>query len=116
MRRLRARIDELAAALDTASQLPDAHVSKTQKVMYIVAATCSIFVEFLRIHPHANGNGHIARFIVISFLGRYELWPRQWPLDERPPDPPYSSLIKRYRDGRPDLLEQFVLKCILGIA
>jgi hypothetical protein len=104
----------LFAALDSANQLPDIQLSKADKIIYLVAAACQIFVEFLRIHPYANGNGHIARFLIFIFLGRHGYWPVKWPLDDRPPDPPYSTLISEYRNGKKDLLEQFMMKCILG--
>ena len=102
------------AALDNANQLPESQVPKWQKHYYLVAFACRIFVEFLRIHPYANGNGHTARFLIWALLGRYNLWPRRWPLDERPPDPPYSRLIFEYRNGNREPLEKFVLKCVLG--
>lgn len=101
-------------AVDTANELPLAILSEEVKLSYIVAFACSIFVEFLRIHPYANGNGHIARLITWALLARFGYWPKKWPLNKRPPDPPYSSLIKNYRLGQREALEIFVLKCILG--
>lgn len=83
-------MDQGVAAIDTANQLPNAQVPRRQKVYYLIAFACRVFVEFLRIHPYANGNGHAGRFIIWALLGRYELWPRSWPVDTRPPDPPYS--------------------------
>lgn len=102
------------AALDAANLLPDAHVPRWQKIYYLVTFACRIFVEFLRIHPYANGNGHIGRFVIWALLGRYGLWPRKWPLDNRPPDPPYSDLINEYRNGNQEPLERYVLGCVLG--
>ena len=107
-------IDNSIGVFDTADKLPEASLPKEQKILYLVTLACRIFVEFLRIHPYANGNGHIGRFIVIAILGRYGFWPKRFPLDERPPDPPYSTLIKEYRDGNREGLENFMLKCILG--
>lgn len=107
-------ISNLFAALDLANQIPNSQLPHTDKFMYLVAAASHIFVEFLRIHPYANGNGHIARFLIFIFLGRHGYWPKKWPLDERPPDPPYSTLISEYRNGQKDPLEQFIMKCILG--
>ena len=69
-------------ALDSASQdprIPDHH-----KLYYVVAFMCRVFVEFLRIHPYANGNGHAARFISWAILGRYAYWPNAWPIEPRP--------------------------------
>jgi fido (protein-threonine AMPylation protein) len=107
-------IDNGVAAFDTANQLPESHVPRWQKIYYLVTFACRVFVEFLRVHPYANGNGHMGRFLIWAILGRYGLWPRRWPLDKRPPDPPYSYLISQYRAGNREPLEQFVLRCVLG--
>ena len=101
-------------ALDVANGLPNSHVPRWQKIYYLVVFSCRVFVEFLRIHPYANGNGHIGRFLIWGLLGRYGIWPRQWPLDKRPQDPPYSNLISEYRSGNREPLERFVLRCVLG--
>lgn len=107
-------LEEGFTALDLAAQIPKAQVSDADKLLYAVAFTCRAFVQFLTVHPYANGNGHAARFCVWAILGRYGYWPRRWPVEPRPPDPPYSDLIKRYRDGDREPLEAFVLKCIVG--
>ena len=107
-------ISDSITALDSGSVLPNSIISKEQKIVYIVTIACRIFVEFLQIHPYANGNGHIGRFLIFAILGRYGYWPKRWPLNDRPPDPPYSTLIAQYRRGRKVDLENFVLKCILG--
>lgn len=102
------------SALDSAQQAPNTVLPKEQKIAYLISFACKVFVEFLRVHPYVNGNGHIGRFIIFAILIRYGLWPKRWPLNDRPPDPPYSELIKRYRDGDCAPLEGFVMKCILG--
>jgi len=108
-------IQEGVNKLDGAYAIPDAHLPRNLKVYYAISFACRVFVHFLTVHPFANGNGHMGRFIIWSILGRYQYWPRRWPVNDRPPDPPYSDLIKKYRDGESDPLEQFVLKCVLGI-
>jgi hypothetical protein len=100
--------------LDKACALPDAVLPKQLKVYYLVTFAARVFVEFLRIHPFANGNGHMARFLVWMILVKYKLVPRKWPLDDRPPDPPYSVLISLYRDGNREPLESFILQCVIG--
>jgi len=101
-----------AAALDTAHGLPNAQVPPDQKLLYVVVFACRVFVEFLTIHPYADGNGHAARFVIWSLLGRYGYWPRRWTVDPRPPDPPYGTMIAEYRGGNPEPLEKYVLGCI----
>lgn len=101
------------AALDAGSKLPDAQVSKAQKLLYLVNSAAAVHVEFLRIHPYANGNGHMGRFIVWCLLGKYGHWPKAWPFDDRPGSP-YTQLISDFRDGNSDPLVQFILKAIVG--
>lgn len=102
------------SGLDEAQKLPTARLSVRDRVVHTVAFACRVFEHLLRIHPFANGNGHAARFVVWSILGRYGLWPRRWPIEPRPPDPPYTALITEYRNGNPEPLERFVLQAILG--
>ncbi len=107
---------KLLEGIDAADKAPSVLISDEQKLSYLVAFSCSVFVEFLRIHPFANGNGHLARLIIWSLLARFGYWPKKWPLNNRPPDPPYSTLIRNYRIGHREELELFVLKCIIGDA
>lgn len=100
------------AALDGAHQVPLAHLPRADRLLFVVALACRVFVQFLRVHPYANGNGHAARFVIWALLGRYGYWPRRWPIEPRPPDPPYTSLIEEYRKGNTEPLERFVLTCI----
>ena len=109
-------INDGMVALDVANQIPNAQLAEEDKIYFVVTFACKIFVEFLRIHPYANGNGHIGRYIIWAILGKYGIWPKQWPMHDRPPDPPYSSYISTYRNGNQTLLEEFVLKCVLGTA
>ncbi|HHJ17598.1 MAG TPA: hypothetical protein ENJ80_12955 [Gammaproteobacteria bacterium] len=97
--------------LEEAWAKPDTHLPRHQKIFYTVAFSTRILVEFLRIHPYANGNGHMGRFIIFMILAKFNLWPKKWPLDE---SPPYHQLISDYRDGKPDALEQFILRCLIG--
>lgn len=100
------------SALDLARQVPDGQLPREQKVLYVVIFACRIFELFLRVHPYADGNGHAARFIVWAILGRYGYWPKRWPLDPRPPDPPYSELIRQYRSGNRERLEAYILSTL----
>lgn len=84
-------------------------IDEDSKLFYTVAVVSRLLEAFLRIHPYANGNGHMARFMVWAMLGHFEYWPSNWPLDGRPS---YVSAIKAYRSGNPQPLEQFILGCI----
>lgn len=100
------------AALDDAHGLSNAQLPVEDKIFYAVDFACRVLEVFLRIHPYANGNGHIARFITWCILGRYGYWPIKWPVHPRPPDPPYTQLIFEHRNGNHAPLVQFVLSCI----
>ena len=98
------------AACERGFQLPGLEL--WEKITYVVRFACKLFVEFLRIHPFANGNGHMARFFIFGFLSVFGIWPKKWPLDESPPG--YGALIQDYRDGNCEGLEIFVMRCLLG--
>lgn len=100
-------------ALDEAFGLPGEKLPLVHKTYYVVKFACRLLVEFLRIHPYANGNGHVGRLVVWLVLARFGYWPREWPLDEHPP---YDDLLSRFRDGNVQPLEDFVLKALDGTA
>jgi hypothetical protein len=87
-------------------------VGQAEKLHRVVQLGVALFVYFLEIHPYLNGNGHMGRFLLISFLSRFGIFLSRWPLHPRPQDPPYSELIRRYRRGERDSLVRFVLDCI----
>jgi hypothetical protein len=109
------QIRGVLASLDAAHKIPNAVISQEDKLLYVTEFAALVLVEFLRIHPYANGNGHIGRLLVWTVLGRYGFWPKQWPLDDRPP-PPYIECIIAYRNGNKEPLVQFMLKAIIGAA
>lgn len=88
-------------------------LSRQERLRYLIAFVCRAFELFLLVHPYANGNGHVARLMVWCIFGRYGHWPRRWPVEPRPADPPYSDLIKRYRDGDKAPLEQFIASTLV---
>jgi len=102
------------SSLDEGMKLPNAQLPLKHKIYYIVAFASRIFELFLRIHPYANGNGHAARFCVVALLGRYNLWPKSWPIDPRPADPPYTGLIVTYRNGHKAPLEEFIMQTLIA--
>ena len=71
----------------------------------------AFYVLFLVIHPYANGNGHIARWIVWMMLIRSKHHPQTWPLNSRPPT---DDLIRLYRMNDKMPLIQFIIKAIRG--
>jgi len=104
---LRAGLSAAAAAFT----VPDSRLPPEDKLIHLVSFACRVLVEFLRIHPYANGNGHAGRLIVWFTLAKFGYWPKKWPLNT---SPPYHQLIFDYRNGTHDPLERFVLDCITG--
>lgn len=112
MARFGAEIRSGMVGIDSVARLPDSQVRPAEKLANAVAFASRIFVDFLTVHPYANGNGHTARLLLTGLLMRYGYLLRGFPVDPRPPDPPYSELIRRYRDGQTELLEQYLLRCL----
>ena len=110
MSQLAIRLVQGIAALDYATQ---ERISASARVLTVVQFACRVFELFLRIHPYANGNGHVARFVVWGVLGRYGYLPKGWPIDPRPSDPPYTQLIAAYRAGDVAGLESFIPNCLI---
>jgi Fic family protein len=82
-----------------------------EKLTYAITFACRVFEEFLRIHPYANGNGHIARFLIWVILGYCGYWPNNWRIEPRP-NPPYNDLIVEYRNGNCEPLEKLILSSL----
>jgi len=108
------RVRRGVAELDLTAQLPDSVFSSEQKLLKTVLLACHAFVTFLQIHPFVNGNGHMGRFIIWAILGRYGYWPSRWPVEPRPPDPPYTSNIVQFRQGNHGPLVRYILACLAG--
>jgi hypothetical protein len=85
--------------------------SPTEKIHLVAKFAAKVFELFLRIHPYANGNGHIARALVLSIFGCFDIWPKKWPLHGRPPGP-YGAALKASRRGQPELLVKYIVSCI----
>jgi hypothetical protein len=85
MGKFAALANRLFAGLDAGIGEPDNKLSPRGKVKFIVALACKLLETFLTIHPYANGNGHIGRFIIWAVLGRYGHWLKRFPIHPRPP-------------------------------
>lgn len=105
---LSSAVDALDSALKTASSL----LSPTSRAIGVVRISCEAFVNYLTIHPYADGNGHTSRALLWILLQRYGYTPKGWTIDPRPTFPAYADMISMHRDGDKAPLEQFVLSCI----
>jgi len=101
------------AVLDESFSSPDTRVSQEEKLYSAVVIAARAFQELLTVHPYANGNGHMARFLVWLLLGRYGYWPNTWTIDPRPSVSNYSAAISGHRRGNAAPLERLILQSIL---
>ncbi|MCO6437030.1 MAG: Fic family protein [Phycisphaerae bacterium] len=106
MRGLHEQIGQLTAVIDSAVD-----VSAAQRLNMAVIAGTAVLVDFLTIHPYMDGNGHVARILLWSVLGRYGYWPdpKRWRIEPRTRHPDYVDGLFRYRRGQREILENFVL-------
>ena len=114
LKEFRKHVKATLRGLDALMELPDAKVRPKEKLKCLVAAACSLFSQFLLIHPYANGNGHIARIMLTWILARFGYWLSEFPIDPRPKEPDYSEAVLRYQSGDFDALESLVLLSIIA--
>lgn len=98
------------AELQTVSQKKK-HEKATAYIYQLSEFAAAIYVSFLVIHPYANGNGHLARWIVWMMLIRAKRHPKTWPLNTRPPT---DELIRLYRSHDKQPLIRYIIKAIRG--
>lgn len=98
--------------LDLVWSAPDAMFPKTQKFLRTIDIAGAVFVHWLEIHPFANGNGHMARFLLMCLFGRHDLYMNaNMPIHPRPQEPAYSNAIVQHRAGNPRPLRQLLMQC-----
>jgi Fic/DOC family len=112
MVRLREKLHEAAALLDLEMHRHANPLASKEFLVKTVQVVAYFFVAFLTIHPYANGNGHMARLIIVLLLDRYGIRAPRFPIHPRPQDPPYSDAIYRYRRNDTKSLEILLLKSL----
>ncbi len=85
--------------------MPDA----VMKVLNIIRFICEVFVEFLRIHPYLNGNGHAGRYLLWALLLSFGYAPRRFTIHPRPQDSNFIPGIIEFRNGNEDPLMRYIL-------
>lgn len=105
-------IDLYIHECDLIAPLNEQVMGRADKIARTVYIAVALFSYFLEIHPFANGNGHISRFLLLLALARYGIYPIRWPIHPRPQDPPYSMLIHQFQNGNREPLVAFGLSCI----
>ena len=112
MREFRNELFAALSNLDFVWAVNERVVTKAMKFRRLAETIALLFAKFLEIHPYANGNGHMARFMALWIFSRYGIHPRAFPLHGRPPDPPYSLAIRAYQQGNLSPLADLLLECI----
>ncbi|WP_392532906.1 Fic family protein [Nostoc sp. C117] len=102
-------IDRALNALDV---LHESEEPLHKKLIQTVSFSCAAFIKLTNIHPYANGNGHMGRFLLISSLINYGYKPKNWTIHPRPLDPPYTTLIRLYENGDKESLHKYILQQI----
>lgn len=108
MLRFHNEVDQtFSTIIPTINAVKDAQVRLT----LAVGVACTHLVDFLSIHPFANGNGHIGRYIVWAVLHAFGIHPKRWPLNDKIPEP-YGTLLTEFRNKNRSPLIRFVLSHI----
>lgn len=101
------------------NDLPAQHAARTReqlpvrKLVTTVGLVCTVMVEFFTIHPYANGNGHIGRYITWALLAKFGHPPKRWEVNNTFGDKAiYSESIKLFRSGDRLPLVRFVMSSI----
>jgi fido (protein-threonine AMPylation protein) len=89
--------DAEKAIVDLDAIHENADLPEEEKLIAAIEIACRLVAEFFLIHPYANGNGHVGRFILLGILGRYEYWMASFNLHPAPFVPSYSNAIAAYQ-------------------
>jgi fido (protein-threonine AMPylation protein) len=102
------QISETLLTLDSLLATP---LAEGERERHVTRFASKFFERFLTIHPYVNGNGHVARFLLLAFLSRYGFWLRKWPIHPTG-KLEYGRLISMARRGIPEAVSHEVLKAL----
>jgi hypothetical protein len=104
-----ARLRKALGHLDLIWSLNPNLIGRDNRLQRTVEVAAALLVDFMEIHPYADGNGHMGRFLLLNIFARYSLYPANFPLHPRPALP-YVNLIPIYRQGNPNPLLLYILR------
>ncbi|MBX5279771.1 Fic family protein [Rhizobium sp. NLR10a] len=106
-------IGKVIEQLDYHYGVPNAIFSPAHKLIRAIELAAAVFVYFLEIHPYANGNGHMARWILMCLLSRHGIYLNaSFDLHPRPAEPRYSQAIVQYRNNNKAPLHILLMECL----
>jgi len=106
-------VGQVVHQLDYHYSVPNAIFSPAHKLLRAIELAAAVFVYFLEIHPYANGNGHMARWILMALLGRHDIYLNaSFDLHPRPTEPLYSNAIVQYRNNNKAPLHILLMECL----
>lgn len=111
MHNLEQRCSKLIELHNTWKITEGVNQSAIQKLLKFVKILAEILQAFLTIHPYMDGNGHTGRLLIYTMMVREGYPPKSWNIDAKQP---YSDALSRHRDGKPEKLQEFLLKMIIG--
>ncbi|WP_105403439.1 Fic family protein [Neorhizobium sp. T7_12] len=107
------KMKEVFNELHLIQAVPEKMFPPAHKLFRAIELAAGVFVYFLEIHPYANGNGHMGRFIMQAVLGRNDIYfNSSFQTHPRPNEPAYTRAIVAYRNGSKQALHQLLLSCI----
>jgi hypothetical protein len=109
MNNFRGELLEALSVLDLLWKINPHVIGTSLRLQRTVEVATALLVLFMEIHPYADGNGHMGRFLLLGIFARYGLFPAKFPLHPRPA-PPYVDLIPIYRQGNKIPLLQYILR------
>lgn len=106
--------DLLVMAVKKIDELYNSDRSKIGIKLVLLARLLSkVVVDFLSIHPYANGNGHISRLLAWGVFLYFGFRGNNWQVAERPLQP-FDSAISEYQKGNPQPMQAFFMQQLLA--
>ncbi|MEW6279187.1 MAG: Fic family protein [Candidatus Eremiobacterota bacterium] len=111
MERLGRLIRKYVGELDASFQRQPG-IARGDRLVAVTRVAAWMFATFLKVHPYANGNGHIGRIMLAALMHRYGFPLRSFPIEPGPKEDAYYEALIAYqnRPCDPGPLERYLLR------